>query len=174
MTRTQVNEALLNYRAAQGRRGHVEAEIRRIQREIRAVRERLSRNMASAPVSRLVGAPRSTTTAGSPTERLGLALADGRCWASDEARAALQPLEDALARLEREREANRLLAQYVESWLTGLPERERWVIERHIIEGEIWHEVIPQFKTRFGDEVSRDRLKRMQQRALERIYAMAV
>ena len=172
MTHEQVNAALKEYRATIGHCGHLEAEIRRLRRAIRSVREGFARDLADPPVSRLDGAPRATTPS-NPTERIALTLAEGSAFARSDAGAQVKRIEAQIAALASELESGRLQVQYVDSWLSGLPERERWVIERHVIEGEIWHDVIASFNARFGDDISRDRLKRLQQRALERIYAIA-
>ena len=172
MTHEQVNSALREYRSLIGRCGHIEAEIARLERAIRLERDQFERDMAAPAVSRLTGLPRGSGT-GSPTERVALALIDGQAYEESEAGARARRMRAQIAALRSEREERQLRARFVESWLSGLPERERWVIERHIIEGEIWHDIAPQFNARFMDDVSHDRLKRIQKKALEKIYAMA-
>ena len=172
MTQEQVNTLLREYRALVGRCGHIDAEIQRLRRAICAARAQFAADLAAPSVSRLDGMPPGGQP-GSPTERAGLELADGRAFENSDAGLEVRHMEAEIARLEAEREERQLRVRYVESWLNGLPDRERWVIERHLIDGEIWHDIIQQFNARFSDDISRDRLKRLQTRALERIYAMA-
>ena len=173
MDREQINDMLRAYRGRVGRCAHIETEIRRLERRIAEERERYAQELAAPPVSRLDGMPRGGAPFDSRTERVALALADGSAFDAEAFQAAVRRLEAEIDRLRAERAEQQLGVAYVESWLSGLPERERWVIERHVIDGEIWHDIITEFNARFDDAVSRDRLKRIQQRALEKIYAMA-
>ena len=173
MTREQVDGMLREYRALIGRCGHIDAEIGRLGRAIEAQRASFERDACAPPVSRLTGMPRGGAP-GDPTARTALMLMDGRAFEDSPQRQEIDRLEGEIARLRAEREEKQLRVRFVDSWLSGLPERERWVIERHVIEGEIWHDIIQQFNLRYMDDVSKDRLKRMQQKALGRIYAMAV
>lgn len=171
MTQKQVIAMLREHRGRVGRCGHIDAEILRLQRAIRAARAQYEFDLAAPPMSRLDGMPRSGFS-GSPTERAAMAMADERRFEESEAREIIRRLEVEIARLQAEREELALWIQYVDSWLAGLPDQERWVIERHLVDGEIWHEISLQYRDRFCDDISRDRLKRMQQRALDRIWAM--
>ena len=173
MTHAQVDRMLREYRLLVGRCGHIDAEISRCRRAIEREREQFVADAAAPAVSRLTGMPRGTTP-GNPTEKTALMLAEGTAFEFSDARAEIRRLEAQIDALRREREEKALRVQYVESWLSGLADRERWVIERHVIEREIWHDIIPQFNTRFTDDVSKDRLKRLQQRAMQKIYDMAV
>ena len=172
MTCAQVDSALREYRQLIGRCGHIDAEIARLELGIRREKAAYERALAAPSVSRLTGMPRGGGT-GSPTERAALTLAEGRAFWESEAGGRALRMQAQIDALRAEREERQLRARFVESWLSGLPERERWVIERHIIEGEIWHDIAPQFNARFMDDVSHDRLKRIQKKALEKIYAMA-
>ena len=172
MDREQIHAMLREYRARVGRCAHIDTEIRRLEGAIERERAQFERDLAAPTVSRLDGMPRGGA-GDSRTERIALSLADGSAFAGSEAQREVRRLESEIARLRRERAERQLGIEYVDSWLSGLPERERWVIERHLIDGEIWHDIITEFNARFTDAVSRDRLKRIQQRALEKIYAMA-
>ena len=172
MTQEQVNAMLREYRGLIGRCGHIDAEILRLERAIQAVKAQFERDLAAPPVSRLDGLPRGTALS-DPTQRAALALAEGRAFEDSEAGAEARRLGARIEALCAERGERRLRAQFVESWLSGLPDRERWVIERHIIDGEIWHDIIAQFNRRYDDDISLDRIKRIQKRALSRIYDMA-
>lgn len=172
MTHEQVDAMLRDFRLLIGRCGHIDAEIGRLRRAIAQERERFVRDAAAPPVSSLTGMPRGTSI-GRPTERIALMLADGEAFEASEERAAIRRFEAQIEALRMERAEKQLRVQYVNSWLNGLAERERWVIERHIIDREIWHDIIIQFNARYTDDVSKDRLKRLQRRALDKIYDMA-
>ena len=73
----------------------------------------------------------------------------------------------------QEHEQRYFTVLFVSAWLNGLPERERWIVEHQVIDGEYWKEVVCKFKTAFQEETSKDSLKRLKQRAMEKIYQMA-
>ena len=66
----------------------------------------------------------------------------------------------------------RVVCRLVEGWMQVLPERERFVIQRHMILGDYWGEVIRLYSQRWG-QIGKDALKKVQKQALERIYAVA-
>ena len=172
MTREQVDALILGYHEMVGRCGHIGAEIARLEQDIQRVREEFERDAAAPSVSRIDGMPRGTALP-DPTQRIALMLADGEAYQKSDAYRRECALRSEIAALERERAEKRLHIQYVDSWLNGLADRERWVIERHLIDGDIWHDIITPFNRRYDDDVTKDRLKRIQQKALEKIYGMA-
>ena len=88
MTREQVDGMLREYRALIGRCGHIDAEIRRLERAIESERAQFERDACAPAVSRLDGMPRSSGQ-GSPTERVALMLVDGRAFENSDSRRAI-------------------------------------------------------------------------------------
>lgn len=172
MTQEQINGALANYKQMIGRCGHIDIEVERLQKSIARAHECYTRDLASPGISHITGMPRGGAM-GRPTEQAALSLAEGEGFERSFYGAQARECEHQIRELRAELDEKRMLIAYVQSWLEGLTERERWVIERHIIEREIWYDIIPQFNARFVDNITRDRLKRLQKQALERIYAMA-
>ncbi len=62
---------------------------------------------------------------------------------------------------------------FVEAWLKGLTEKERWIVEVQIIDRMTWNNVIAQHQSKYGTQMSKDTLKRLKNRALAKIYQMA-
>lgn len=58
---------------------------------------------------------------------------------------------------------------YVEGWLTGLNERQRFVVENHLIEGIVWSEMEVLYETKFQKYYTSDGLKKMQRAAVAAI-----
>ena len=77
----------------------------------------------------------------------------------------IQRLQLENARMAAELETRQMQVDYVDCWLEGLTDRERWVIQHHIIDREIWHDIMIAFNARYTDDVSKDRLKRIQPQA---------
>ena len=167
MTHEKVDEMLKSYRFEIGRCGHLEVEIRQTEVEIERVKHEAAEEVASLQSPQLTGMPHGTSIS-SPTERAGIALASG--WKPD----YLKQMEKDLAEMQKEYNQRRLTVAFVSSWLQGLTERERWIVEHQVIDGEFWKDVMAGYKSRYGEESSKDSLKRLKSRAMEKIYAMAL
>lgn len=114
----------------------------------------------------LDGMPRGNAV-GNPTERLGILLADGY------KPAALAELEQKIADYELELRMKSIAVHFVDAWLSGLTEKERTIVKMQVIDQSCWREVVAAYKEKFGDEYSKEGLKRIRDRALEKIYIMA-
>ena len=102
-----------------------------------------------------------------PTAQIGIAAADGLM--TSEMKNIFQEIRE----LERELRGQRIVVHFVTAWLNGLNEKERWIIEKQVIDGAYWREVIFGFKAKFGDEYSKDGLKRIKRSAMNKIYRIA-
>lgn len=166
MTFEEIEEMLKTYRFEVGRCGHLENEIEQAKRDIKRARAALAGDLAGPGAQTITDMPRGTTV-GNPTEKIGIILASG--YVSDE----LRELELKLNELTDEYNTRKRTIEYVEKWLRGLPERERWVIETQYIDGVIWREILVKYPERFGEYRSKDTLKRIRDRAIEMIIDMA-
>ncbi len=166
MTVERVDEMLRSYRAEVGRCGHLQMEIDILKVEIERDKDSLAFDLAGPGAQVITDMPRGTTV-GNPTEKIGLMLAGG--WMSDE----IREKEAKLGELQAEYDERHKTVVFVESWLAGLPERERWMVETQVIDGVIWREIITQYPQRFGEFRSKDTLKRIRDKAMEMIYDMA-
>lgn len=166
MTRKKVDEMLKAYRFEVGRCGHLEAEISQLEKAIRQAMATMDEDVTAVRPQQLSGMPHGTTV-GNPTEKLGIMLASG--WVPDD----ILEMQAELKETKQEHEQRYFTVLFVSAWLNGLPERERWIVEHQVIDGEYWKEVVCKFKTAFQEETSKDSLKRLKQRAMEKIYQMA-
>ena len=166
MRTEKVDEMLKTYRFDVGRCGHLETEIRKLERAIAFHKGQLAEDAQAVNSQQISDMPRGTAL-GNPTERIGLMLASG--WTPD----YIREMEGELSALKSEYEERYFTVLFVSSWLKGLTERERWIIEHQIIDGEYWKDVIAGYRTEFSEDSSKDSLKRLKQRALGKIYEMA-
>lgn len=166
MLSEMVDKLLAGHRENVGRCLHVEAEIVRLKGELKAAEQNLALDMSTAHNYELSDMPRGTAV-GQPTERIALKLASG--WKPD----YVEALEQQLAAYEAEHAERKLNRLFVEGWLEGLPERERWLIETQVIDGVYWRDVLIRYRQKFGVDVSKDTLQRVKAQAMERIYEMA-
>ena len=166
MTHESVDAMLKDYKFSLGRVGHLGTEIERLRREIDRERAGLAEDVAAINAQQITDMPRGTTV-GNPTERSGLKLASG--WTPEH----IREMEQELAAMDAEWSKRRLTVMFVEAWLNGLGERERWIIEQQIIDEVFWRDIIIHYRATYHEEASKDTLKRLRNKALEKIYKMA-
>ena len=166
MTVERIEEMLKTYRFEVGRCGHLENDITLTKEQIERAKAGLAGDLAGPGAQVISDMPRGTTV-GNPTERLGMMLASG--YKSDE----IRELEAKLGELIAEYTERKKTVDYVSSWLNGLPERERWMIETQVIDGVIWREILTKYPERFGEYRSKDTLKRIRDKAFDMIVDMA-
>ena len=166
LTVERVEEMLRSYRAEVGRCGHLLMEIDILKTEIEREKSRLASDLAGPGAQVITDMPRGTTM-GNPTEKIALMLAGG--WVPEE----IREKEAKIGELQSEYDERHKTVVFVESWLNGLPERERWMVETQVIDGVIWREILTQYPERFGEYRSKDTLKRIRDRAMDMIFDMA-
>lgn len=166
MTRETVDEKLRMYRFNCGRCGHLRVEIAKLESEIAAGHSMIAAEAASIQAQQMSSMPHGSVV-GNPTERVGLKLASG--WKPE----YLDSLAEQLQEMRNEYRERRADVEYVDSWLKGLADRERWVIHQQVIDGKYWKDIIAEYKTAYAEDVSKDTLKRLRQRAYEKIYELA-
>lgn len=165
MTGEQVMKYLTEYRMNRARHAHLSVMIARAQKELGyEAREDMEGMMLGAALPS--GMPRTTGIC-SPVERAVQRLEEGT------ATPMTNLLAEEIAHMERERDELETRVEYVEAWLSGLLEEERYVVERQVMNGEVWREVVQGYAKRFGIELSKDTLKRMRDRTLARIERVA-
>ena len=166
MTKERVMEMLKTYRFELGRCGHLQAEIAALNLKYKQTEHDLTIAMVSPGAQVLSDMPRGTSV-GNPTERYAMRLVEGLHDAD------LKEIEEKIAALEAEHQERSTTVMYVQSWLSGLAERERWVVEAQVIDGVFWRDVCSRYRQHFEEDCSKDTLKRYRDRALDKIYEMA-
>ena len=157
---------LRDYKVALGRCNHLKTEMAIVERQIEVERRDMAETLASPKPMQLTDMPRGTQI-GKPTEKFGTMLADG--YKTDE----LSRLESRLGELQAEYDDRISTVEYVNSWMYGLTDREKTVIKANIIDDLSWKDTIVVYKQRFSDEVSKDTLKRIKDKAMDKIREMA-
>lgn len=166
MTTERVNEMLHCYREYLGRCKHLEAEIAQAEKAL-ASSIATAREDAAAPGGQnLDGMPRGTAVS-SPTERIAMMFAEGRF------PKYIEDIVTDLEKLKAEYQQKSPTVVFVDAWLLGLTEHERWIVERQVIDGVTWRELSSQHEKLFGEQRTKEGLKKLRARALEKIYRMA-
>ena len=157
---------LASYRECLGRVLHLEQRIKELGQALDDYRKHAVEDAAGIGSQNMDGMPRGTKV-GQPTERIAIALADG--WVPDEIRS----MENELRKAQSEYNEKATVVVFVDAWLHGLTERERWIVERQVIDNCTWREVTTMFLRDFGESRTKDGLKYIKDRALQKIYRMA-
>lgn len=166
MEKEQVDAMLKSYRFHVGRCGHLKAEISLLEKEIERRMKALPFDLSCPQSPQLSDMPHGTSLS-NPTERIAILLASG--WLPDD----IQAMQAELAALREEYDRQYHAALFVSSWLKGLTERERWIVEHQVMDGEYWKDVVLKYRAAYAEDMSKDSLKRLKQRALDKIYQMA-
>lgn len=166
MTREKVDEMLKAYRFEVGRCGHLETEIAQLKAAIARLMSSLTEDVSASKSQQISDMPHGSIV-GSPTERIAIMLASG--WVPD----YIKEMQSELVELQEEYDSRHFTVLFVTSWLEGLTDRERWIIEHQVIDGEYWKDIVAKYQDTFSVETSKDSLKRLKQRALDKIYQMA-
>ena len=166
MLHEHVNLMLANYRECSGRCKHLETEIAEVEKLLQEMRRTAIQDMAAPGAQNLDGMPHGSAVS-SPTERIAMMFAEGKTPRH------IDELDAYLNALRQEYAAKSSTVIFVDAWLSGLAERERWIVVQQVIDGLTWREIATQYRLVFGDDRSKSGLKKLRTRALEKIYRMA-
>lgn len=166
MSPSKVDSMLKEYRLFVGRCGHLAMEIARLEQQIQYERSQIAEDLASISHAPMTGMPHGSGVT-NPTEKSGLMLASGYTPPH------IVEMEQELSKLRQEYNEKYPTVLFVGAWLKGLTDKERWIVEQQVIDAIFWKEVVSRFRTAFGEDCSKDSLKRLKQRALDKIYRMA-
>ena len=161
----RVDEMLANYREYAARVAYLSEAVKQTERLCASLHQNVVEDSIS--ITQVISDMPRGTAISDPTGRLGSMLAEG--YVPEHIRQAEADLES--MKLEIRSKEN--VVVFVEAWLKGLSDRERFVIEHKVIAGMYWREMIPIYKREFGDEYSKQGLKRIKAKALEKIYRIA-
>lgn len=162
-----MNQMLHDYREHLGRCRSLEQEIKEIEATLQRLRASMVADAAAPGSQNMDGMPRGTAI-GNPTERIGGMFADGYV------PEYIRELEEELTAKRAEYQRISATVVFVGAWLEGLADRERWIIETQVIDGVPWRRVVAMYREKYGEIRTRDGLKKLRLRALEKIYRMAL
>lgn len=160
-----VDQCLQNYKEFSARCSFLEQEIH----ELKLLAERLQSSAVSdaVKITQVISDMPHGTDISDPTGRLAIRFADG--YVPDYVR----EIEKDIRALENEYRIKHPPTVFVEAWLKVLNKRERFVIENKTIGGMFWRELITEYAKEFGEEYSRQGLKKIRDKAMEKIYNVA-
>ena len=161
-----VDRMLMDYRRCAARRDFLQVEITRAEEEMKRAEKRLVED--SVLPGRGMDMPLGTGS-GDPTARMAVRFLSGY------RPAYMQEMAGDIRRLRDEMGECDWVCRAVNAWRGALSDRERLVIDRHVIGGESYNEVLAAFAQAYPGTAltSRDGLRRLKNRAMEKVYAAA-
>ena len=162
----EVDAMLSSHLETLGRYHHLEQAVKGLEKRFNAIRSAALANEAGPGGQKLDGMPHASGV-GNPTARVACKFADG------EYPDYVKPFKAELDRALVQKDAAENCIRYVDAWMGGLNGMESWVVKNKVIDGLPWQETVRKYAVDFGVSCSKDRLKRIQDRALDKIYRMA-
>lgn len=162
----RAEEMLREYKGCVGRCGYLKKAILEAEADIATWERSLAADLANSGGVNMDGMPHGTAV-GKPTERMALALAAGY------EPGDLKEAKERLMNMIRELREKEMVVVFVEAWLSGLTEREKWLIEQLYFEQQTYAYIISSLRSKHGVNTSKDGVRRMKKAALEKIFEMA-
>ena len=166
MTAEKAEQMLAQYQRCVGRCGYLETAISEMEADISEWSNALAEEMAEPGGQRMDGMPHGSTV-GRPTEQIAIMLAGG--YTPDDLQAAKHTLNE----MKKELREKLMVITFVEAWMTGLTTKERWIITQLYFEGATYNETARAYAEQYGQQVSRDGIRRMRKNIVLKIAEMA-
>lgn len=165
MLQNKVDEMLQSYRECAARCAHLEREIPELKRLVDELKTEIVDDEVKT-TSVLSDMPKGNATS-DPTGKLGMKLATGFM------PTRITEIEAEIAEKEAELQSILPTKIFVEAWLSGLNDRERFVVERKQLDGCYWRILIDEFHAKFRELYSKRALQYIYEVAMEKIYRIA-
>lgn len=159
-------QLLTDYKANKARYAYLEIAIIEFQEQIDSEERNILRNeVMSSPEQD--GMPKGNAVT-SQVENLVVRVVDG--WTPE----YLKEMQKDMRDLMREKEELRRKVGYVDAWMLALNEKQRWIIQTHIIDGMSWTEAAADWRKRYEGVVSKATLKRLKNSAMDVIEKCSI
>ena len=160
-----MDEMLSNYREHLARCEYLECELPELERLARSMRETMVEDTVSV-TQVLSDMPRGSSIS-DPTGRLAMKFASGGVTEH------VRQIEAEIVEKGRELSTKRVTVVFVGAWLKALNEKERFVVEKQVIDKLFWRDVVRMYDRAFGEAYSKHGLKAIRDAALQKIYRIA-
>ena len=165
MQKESVDAMLSNYREHRARCEYLECEIPELERLAASMRETMVEDTVSC-TQVISDMPRGTSIS-DPTGRLAMMFASGGVTEH------VRQIEEEITEKKRELAQKRVTVIFVGAWLKALNEKERFVVEKQVIDKLFWRDVVRMYDRAFGEAYSKHGLKAIRDAALQKIYRIA-
>ena len=165
MTRDQVVEILLQYRANTAKVDYHSAQLAELNRELRIAKAEMILDCQSI-TAQISDMPRGTDTT-DQTGRLATKFADG--FETERVKQIKKEIEVIKSSLDH----YQTLVMYVDAWMKCLTDRQRYVLTEKTIKGSFIRDVISGMEKLYGETYSKNGIKRIEATAIDNICAIA-
>ena len=167
MTSERVDELLSKYRENTGRCAHLKEAQKELEQQYNAIKATHYATMLDCGAKWPDGMPHGTFT-GNPTEQKAMKImADN--YMSDEMRA----IQAQIAENRKELAEKAVDIAYVDAWLTGLNERDRWIINQQVIDKVPWRDIAILYQQKYFEARTKRSLQTIRDMAMEKVYQIA-
>lgn len=164
MNSDQVDKMLKAYKECQARAKHLENMVAIAERQLPYL-EQNAMYLEALGAQQYDGMPHGNGV-NSPVENLIIKFDDGYT------PKYIKDLKQDYRQAHRELFEVRMVISFVDSWLVALTERERYVVQRHVIDAATWKEVLDEYEAKYGI-YSKEGLRKLKKKALNKIYEAA-
>ena len=161
MQKEAVKQMLQSYREDKARCQYLENEIPQLEHMADVLKTEMVDDAVS--ITQVISDMPRGTSISDPTGRLGALFAAG--YTPDH----IKQVEQQIRAKRRELKSKLITVTFVDSALTGLTDRERFVVRSKYIDGMFWREIGEAFEQRFSLPYGRTSLKRISEEALTKI-----
>ena len=167
MTQSAVDSMLKDYKRCMARRDYLIQAINILKGQIQRAQDQamILEAQKSAPMN---GMPHGSNP-GNPVESLVLRYESGY------KPQYIQEMDADLLQMQDELKEVTTVCNCVQAWLLALNDKERILVNAHVIDGLSWAETVPLLQREYPGTFtgSRNGLRDLQRRALEKIYSVA-
>lgn len=164
MNRDQVEAMISEYKANVGRCAHLDIQIKEQEQALRRALSTMIENEIM-PGTGLDRMPHGNNV-NRQVEEIACRYADG--YLPQE----IIDMQSRLTALQTDRESYGNQVSYVDAWLSALNDKQCWIIRHQMIEQDSWRETVIGYRTQFGEDISKNTIKRMKDRAIDVIMGM--
>ncbi|MBR3741018.1 MAG: hypothetical protein IKN04_11290 [Clostridia bacterium] len=164
MTSDQVDKMLEDYNRCRSRATHIKNQLAIMERQLQMEKSKAMEEDALHAQS--YDASPHGNGPGNPTESLVLRYLSGYV------PKYIKDLQEDVDKVRDELYEAEMVIKFVDGWMIGLTDREKFVILHHVISSETWVEVLDQYEDKFG-QFGKEGLRKIKKRALNKIYEAA-
>lgn len=166
MDKESVDSMFKDYQGCKARCRYLEACILKAEAELEEMRLTIIEDNIHITAS-LTGLPGRQKGSADPTGHLGDKVAGG--WQSEQ----MKQIEAEIETYRREIRQKSITISFVDAWIEVLMLKERFVIEKKLLGGLSWRQLLHPFEKEFGDYYSTEGLRLILRAGMKKIYAIA-
>lgn len=164
MTPEQVDKILASYNQCRSRAAHIKNQLEIMERQLE--QERAHAMTAEALHGMNIDGQPHGNGPGNPVESLVLRYISGF------EPKYIKDMQQDVDKAKDELFECEMVIRFVDGWMLCLSDRERFIIQRHVLGDGTWRTVLDEYEKQYG-QFGKDGLRKIKKRALAKIYEAA-